>query len=115
MNRLPLFLMICTLVTHSVCTSAAGLANGTTVVLFKAETPEARPDVQLSVYPGKASYQISGLPGSIGSIGDGDLLDYRLFNGKNVHDGSKLNTYADGSVGLIGNATVQHHSRPGEG
>lgn len=73
--------------------SAASLSYSETV-----EVSDNKSSWDLSLFPGSAGY--SGV--NTGVLGDGTALDYRLFNSGDpfVNAG-----YADGGLGLVGNAT----------
>jgi len=86
--------------THQV--SAAELTHVVTV-----EVSDNHSAFNLSVYPGKASYDDGT---DSGVFGDGTVVDYRFFNSP----GNVFSTYADGGAGIVGTATATNSSGNGE-
>ena len=71
---------------------------------------------ELSVYPGKASYDSTGVGGATGTIGDGTVVDYAFYNNSSVtasNGGWFLTTYARGTAGLISDVIAKYESGAG--
>ena len=66
----------------------------------------------ISVYPGKASYDSTDMELGSGTIGDGTVVDYAFYNSIGVTGSAPytLNTYASGAAGLISDAVATYIS-----
>ena len=80
----------------------------------KTQVSENNQPFNLSVFPGKAEWDNTGIVGAAlvtGVFGDGTVVDYRFFDSP----GDTINSYADGGAGLVGMATSPPENINGNG
>lgn len=112
MNRLIKPLIRCLLTGCLAGSAHAGLSVQKTTAVFKGQSAEERPDVSLSLYPGKASFLSRGTPETSGILGRGSVADYLLFGSRTGSDPIRLKAYAQGVPQLMDAPEVKFYTRP---